>query len=267
MAHWEEVFPQKRPLERGDWLESTGAKDRKGQPVSCFLKTGIPKPTKESVILLCPFGDFEAQFARHSGADLALLANYVSEFFSIKTEVIPPVSKEVMSKIKSRNHGGRHQLLTTDCHDVLVKIFKTYPGKAYCIVGVSMEDLYPRPDWNFVFGQADWTTRTGIFSFCRYLPDDEEKGSPEKKRQLFLRRCFRVITHEIGHLYGICHCVYFECLMNGSNHLDESDRNPLYLCPVDLCKLNHAQELDIEARQRALLRFYGKNGFQSDEKW
>mmetsp|Transcript_2842 Transcript_2842/g.3767 ORF Transcript_2842/g.3767 Transcript_2842/m.3767 type:complete len:183 (+) Transcript_2842:863-1411(+) len=172
-----------------------------------------------------------------------------------------------MSKIKSRNHGGRHQLLTTDCHDVLVKIFKTYPGKAYCIVGVSMEDLYPRPDWNFVFGQADWTTRTGIFSFCRYLPDDEEKGSPEKKRQLFLRRCFRVITHEIGHLYGICHCVYFECLMNGSNHLDESDRNPLYLCPVDLCKLNHAQELDIEARQRALLRFYGKNGFQSDEKW
>ena len=107
MAHWEEVFPQKRPLERGDWLESTGAKDRKGQPVSCFLKTGIPKPTKESVILLCPFGDFEAQFARHSGADLALLANYVSEFFSIKTEVIPPVSKEVMSKIKSRNHGGK----------------------------------------------------------------------------------------------------------------------------------------------------------------
>jgi len=30
------------------------------------------------------------------------------------------------------------------------------------------------------------------------------------------------MTHEIGHMFGIHHCVHFSCLLNGSNHLEES---------------------------------------------
>src|SRR2546428_10758471 len=29
--------------------------------------------------------------------------------------------------------------------------------------------------------------------------------------------------------FGIQHCIFFNCLMNGSNHLDESDRRPLHV--------------------------------------
>ena len=42
----------------------------------------------------------------------------------------------------------------------------------------------------------------------------------------------KVVCHEIGHLYGIRHCAFFECLMNGSNRLITGDRQaPLLLLP------------------------------------
>ncbi len=41
-------------------------------------------------------------------------------------------------------------------------------------------------------------------------------------------------------MFGIGHCIYYHCLINGSNDLEKSDACPLYLCPVDLRKLHHA---------------------------
>jgi archaemetzincin len=32
----------------------------------------------------------------------------------------------------------------------------------------------------------------------------------------------KVLTHETGHLFGLAHCVYFHCVMNGSNHLQKT---------------------------------------------
>ena len=49
------------------------------------------------------------------------------------------------------------------------------------------------------------------------------------------------MTHEIGHLFGIYHCIHFECIMNGSNHLDEADGRPFHLCPICLHKLYFAR--------------------------
>jgi archaemetzincin len=41
---------------------------------------------------------------------------------------------------------------------------------AFCLNAVTMEDLYPDPQWNFVFGEASLPDRTGVFSFARYNP-------------------------------------------------------------------------------------------------
>ena len=46
-----------------------------------------------------------------------------------------------------------------------------------------------------------------------------------------------VLCHETLHLFGVRHCVYACCLMNGSNHLGESESRPFALCPVDTRKL------------------------------
>jgi pyruvate/2-oxoglutarate dehydrogenase complex dihydrolipoamide acyltransferase (E2) component len=53
--------------------------------------------------------------------------------------------------------------------------------------------------------------------------------------------------------------------MNGSNHLDESDRRPLHLCPVDLRKLHHSVRFDINQRYRALVEFTQQAGFEDEQ--
>ena len=50
----------------------------------------------------------------------------------------------------------------------------------------------------------------------------------------------QTLTHEIGHIFGLRHCQWLACLMQGSNHLEEADRRPLNLCPICLRKLQCA---------------------------
>jgi hypothetical protein len=51
--------------------------------------------------------------------------------------------------------------------DVLTLLKNELPADAFCMLALTMEDLYPEPSWNFVFGQASPQERVGIFSFAR----------------------------------------------------------------------------------------------------
>ena len=107
---------------------------------------------------------------------------------------------------------------------------------AFVTMGYTMSDITDSSKgYNFLFGRANFSAGCGIFSFARYRSDDP---SPNQ----FLRRCCMVLCHEIGHLFGIAHCIYCCCLMSGSNHLDEAVSRPFALCPADTIKLQvHTQ--------------------------
>ena len=118
------------------------------------------------------------------------------------------------------------------------------------MLSVTMEDIYPRPEWNFVFGLANLTSRTGIFSFVRYDPLFWGIENP-KRNLILLKNACGVMVHEIGHMFGIKHCIFYNCTMNGSNSYDESCRAArckitiiyfiiIDLCPVCLRKLSKA---------------------------
>ncbi|XP_060058632.1 archaemetzincin-2 isoform X2 [Erinaceus europaeus] len=116
----------------------------------------------------------------------------------------------------------------------------------------------------------------GIFSFARYGSDfysshyagkvKLRKTSssdysifndyyvPEVNSVLLLRSC-KTLAHEIGHIFGLRHCQWLACLMQGSNHLEEADRRPLNLCPICLRKLQCAIGFDIIERYKALVRW------------
>merc|ERR1712050_454162 len=47
------------------------------------------------------------------------------------------------------------------------------------------------------------------------------------------------MVHETCHMFGVLHCVYWHCLMNGSNGPSDS-AGASFLCPVCLRKLMHA---------------------------
>lgn len=57
---------------------------------------------------------------------------------------------------------------------------------------------------------------------------------------LYLARICRTASHELGHCFGIDHCTYYACSMQGCANLSEDARQPPYLCPVDLAKLKRA---------------------------
>lgn len=63
------------------------------------------------------------------------------------------------------------------------------------------------------------------------------------------------MTHEIGHIFGIKHCQWLNCVMQGSNHLEESDRRPLDFCPICLRKTQSAVGFKIAERYKALLQW------------
>ena len=101
------------------------------------------------------------------------------------------------------------------------------------VLGITAYDLWPGPGWNFVFGQASLTQRVGVWSMARNGDPDESTAM----RKLCALRTAMTATHETGHMFGIRHCIAYQCGMNGSNHSDERDRQPLEFCPECQAKL------------------------------
>ncbi|GAD91761.1 conserved hypothetical protein [Paecilomyces variotii No. 5] len=90
-------------------------------------------------------------------------------------------------------------------------------------------------------------------SAYKSLPQVED--SPSLLSALWLGRVCRTASHELGHCFGIDHCVYYACSMQGSASICEDARQPPYLCPVDLAKILYATSSTAYQRYQALLAF------------
>ncbi|KAF7907509.1 uncharacterized protein EAF01_005095 [Botrytis porri] len=84
--------------------------------------------------------------------------------------------------------------------------------------------------------------------------------SEDALKGLFLSRICRTASHELGHCFGIAHCPYYACCMQGSASIQEDARQPPYLCPVDLKKVVMATGADVRRRYEALLGFCESHG-------
>ncbi|KAL6716144.1 hypothetical protein ACLMJK_005710 [Lecanora helva] len=72
---------------------------------------------------------------------------------------------------------------------------------------------------------------------------------------LWLSRVCQTASHELGHCFGMDHCVYYACVMQSTSSLAEDVRQPPYLCPVDHAKVARATGTNERARYEALLSF------------
>jgi archaemetzincin len=141
------------------------------------------------------------------------------------------------------------------------------PPEAVCTFAVTMADLYPDETWNYVFGEASLRDRVGVWSFARYFPKFWGREETADSQRQALRRGLQVVVHEMGHAFGIEHCQQYACVMNGSNSLEESDRQPLRLCPRCLRKLQWNRGFDVVARYGKLRDFYRANGLAPEAEW
>lgn len=247
------------PPGRNDWL-TWHAEQGQTYEEYCDSKPNKPDPTRK-ILYLLPIGEFDDE----TSPDFKTLGAYASSFFQMEVKVLPAhFPHELEFEPRKNPRSGQRQLLTRG----ITKFLSTQlPADGYCLLGLTMADLYPAPSWNFVFGEASLAERVGIFSLVRYDPAfwGDERG--KNFRDVILQRACKVLTHETSHMFGMQHCIYFVCVVNGANHMDETDGHPQHLCPLWLRKMHYATGFDAVKRYRDLAAFYRQQKWFEEFDW
>lgn len=250
------AFAPMPPVREGDWLETNA---EPGQTVPQYVAARPNAPSAErGVIYLQPIG----AWSEDRGPTAPELAVHITAYFGLPVKPLPALDPAFMN-VTRREHDGHVQL---DASDILDELETRVPDDAYCVAALTLEDLYPDDTFNYVFGLARLRERVGVFSFARYHPAFFEPGRAAR-RDLLVQRAFKIMTHEIGHMFGMEHCTFFACNMNGTNNLDELDRQPTHLCPVCLRKLHLAAPFDPKARYETLAQSYARHDLGADARW
>ncbi len=200
-----------------------------------------PTPQRRTLVLL-PLGDFDGQETRQ----LEELRQFCSAFFALPTRLEKPLSLDNLNVPSRAAHGNFQRQFDADA--ILAQLSPRLPADAAAYLAVTNRDLWS-DNLNFVFGLASYRQRVGVYSLARY----RTKGAPANAE---LRRACQVLCHETGHMFGISHCVFYRCAMNGSNSLADADGAPLDFCPACERKLQWNIGYDKSVREAKLHNFY-----------
>ena len=250
----------------GEWRAGPGRSERPQSFPRYVEEDPVRSSSDRHRIVLQLLGDFEK-------SDRALLESiraFVSCSFACRVDLAESLPLP-QSNRRSRiwNRGGfqkswvQHHTKTI-MHEVLEP---NLPEDAICCLGITQEDLYPDPQWEYVFGQAYLHRRVGVYSLARYFGKFWMMSETQSTRRRAHRRAMKVIGHEVGHMFSLAHCAYYRCIMNGSNSLEESDRLPLWFCPVCASKLVWNRGIDPRERYLGLERFFRDQGFEFEADW
>ncbi|MDA6069625.1 Zn-dependent protease [Flavobacterium sp. AC] len=242
----------------GDWLYS---RKEKGQTFEQYFRSKHIIPAEDSnIIYILPIGNFNTLQKKQ----IKLANEYLEIYFQLKTKTLDPISNDVVPNSARRMMDGHEQLLAGYLLTDVLKEQK--PSKRIALMGLSELDLYPKPEWNYVFGLASYHDKIGVSSIYR-LQDGELTS---ENFDLCLSRLLKISSHEIGHMFGLHHCITANCVMNGTNSMYETDKNTIRLCSVCQQKLNSCIQYDNKKRLEDLEKYFIRNnltdGFQLMKK-
>lgn len=228
----------------GDWLYSHL---EKGQSLQDFQNSNPIKPSaSNNIIYLKPIGDF----TKVQRQQIEVTSAYLQLFFQLKTVVLKENASPIIPA-NARRIGPEHheQLFAPYLRDSIVATEKPKDGIA--IMGITAKDLYPDPKWNYVFGLATYHEGVAVTSIYRL-----QRKVEESKLDKSLIRLLKISSHEIGHIFGLQHCIEAQCVMNGTNSLTETDKSILRLCSNCQLKLNSSLKYDNEKRLKEIVSFF-----------
>ncbi len=218
-------FPKSLPI-RGDWLTF---QYEEGQSFQEYKASQPVRPSAQrKVIYLQPLGEMSV----HHQRAVLWVAHYMEAFFCARVILRPAWERLPLPLWATREHPKSNPQLHT--RYVLFHILKPrLPKDAMMLIALTQHDLWPGMGGSYVFGQASLSERVGVWSMARY-------GDPSRSHKAFQRLLLRTLKtslHEAGHILSLPHCIGHDCVMNGSNHLEEADRHPAFLCPHCMAKL------------------------------
>ncbi len=247
LAYYENLIPLhegKFPPGPNDWMMHHR---EAGQSIFQYIKSKPirPDPMRKYIyiVLLGEFDDTYKEIVASTG-------KFMEAYFQLEVKFLDPLALSLIPDDARREHPFTKdkQILSTYVMEEV--LMPRLPEDAFSLIAFTTSDLWPGEGWNFVFGQASIEDRVGVWSMYR-------NGNPHKNKEDYavcLLRTIKTGTHEMGHMFSIPHCPHYECNMNGSNHRQESDRRPLWLCPVDLAKLSWNLTGDPQKRYEDLIR-------------
>jgi archaemetzincin len=231
------------PPQPGEWRARFHERE---QTFEDYVETCANRRTPErSVFYLQPLGDAAGRYR----ATVERLRDYAAAFFNVPVKVCDPITLFEEGWVPQRRQYNSSALIAQLAGNV--------PADALVYVGLTEKDLFAR-GLNFVFGEGNLRNRCGIYSLTRYETDDES---------LFLRRAIKLMSHEVGHILSLEHCVTYRCVMQGANSIPEGDAQPAHLCPVDLRKLQWNAGFDVQERYRRLFKFYRDARLEDEAAW
>lgn len=94
------------------------------------------------------------------------------------------------------------------------------------VLGVTVCDLYV-PVLTFVFGEAQLDGNCAVVSTARLK--EEFYGMPPRE-DLFRERLVKEAAHELGHTFGLRHCMDWRCVMSSSHAVERLDVKSADFC-------------------------------------
>jgi archaemetzincin len=244
------------PPTPGDWLDTF---PEPGQTFEEYLRGTPTRPEgARRVLYVQPLGRFTPAQSRV----VALAADFMSRFFGLAVRVRDPAQLDKVPRSARRvSVWGDKQI---QAGYIMMEVLRpTLPPDAAALIAFTSSDLFPDETLNFVFGQASLGERVGVWSLYRLGKPDA--GDADFK--LTLLRTLKIAAHETGHMFSVRHCTKYECVMNGTNHLAETDRHPLDACPECMAKLCWAAGVDPRERYARLAEFCAEHGLEDERRF
>jgi archaemetzincin len=166
---------------------------------------------KAEKIKIISFGYFEKKY-------LGEILHEIEHEFSL-----PVVTREGHLDLSEFFDPSRKQY---DANKLLKKIEKKFAPSHKKTIGIFNVDLFI-PILTFIYGQAFLNGTCGIASAYR-LTNERYGLKPDEK--VFVDRLRKEVIHELGHTFGLYHCINPVCVMRSSTYVEDIDQKNWSFC-------------------------------------
>ena len=184
-------------------------------------KIQIKPALEEKKILLISCGHFEKDITSQISEDVVKQFHFPLHF------------KTCSLDIGDFYNPGRRQY---DANQILKAISLKAPSEYFKVMGLLRVDLFI-PILTYIFGQAALNGNIAIASLYR-LRNELYGLTPDN--QMLTERFSKVVIHEMGHLFGLIHCLDPVCIMRSSTYMEDLDQKEKHFCPECREKLKTA---------------------------